>query len=90
MCFVDLEYVLLKENELCDQQNIIDNENECLEAAMSIDSDKFDHILSDEISWLPRGCFVDAGWFLWLINHPVGNRQEKAAPICRKGKFICP
>ena len=77
-----LEYVVLGENELCDEQNIIDNENECLDAGISTGKDSFGEDIKETNARYPRGCYaVDS--LLWFNSHPVGNRNEIAAPICR-------
>ena len=86
---VDLEFVVLEKNELCDEHNIIDNEKECQLAALSalnwpIGSFKF---FTETDATYPRGCYAN-GNDVWFNKHSVGKSQILSAPICRKGKFI--
>ena len=83
------EYVVLKENELCEKQNTIDDENECKDAALSIrlgDNGKI-YIYTKRAEGFPRGCYINFG-NLWFNSHPVGKRSKYSTPICRKGKFV--
>ena len=89
------QYFSLEENELCDEQNIIDDENECRVAALSIDfTDYTDYteddgeITTETESAYPRGCYHQKSNNVWFNNHPIGNRDSGSAPICRKGEFM--
>ena len=84
--FLFSEHVVLEKNGLCNEQNIIDDENECRLAAVStgIEND----VILVTLAIYPRGCFVHDSQ-VWFNRHPIGNRRESCAPICRKGKFMC-
>ena len=88
ICFLAGKYVVLEKNELCYDQNIIDDENECKFAARSTGISTSTG--SETSAWWPRGCYVaiDSNT-TWFNSHPVGNREKRAAPICRRGKFMC-
>ena len=89
ICFVAFHYVGLEKNELCNEQNIIDKENECTLAAISIGKYNNGITKTESSSAYPRGCYVHLTSDVWFNRHPSGNGNENAAPICRIGKFIC-
>ena len=89
ICFVAFDYVGLEKNELCNEQNIIDKENECTLAAISIGKYNNGITKTESSSAYPRGCYVHVTSDVWFNSHPSGNGNENAAPICRIGKFIC-
>ena len=84
-----LEYVVLKVNELCDEQNIIDDKNECIEAAISTGNDKpyVPPIVKESyLSRYPSGCYLEyyAGHSnVWFNSYTGNERRSDAAPICR-------
>ena len=86
------EYVVLDENEHCDEQNIVDTYDECEVAAKSTKSD--DDGIIGLIGYgnfqppFPRGCFVlGVGGQVFFNSRSVGNEVRSHAPICRNGKF---
>ena len=97
ICFIDSQYVVLEKNQLCEEQNIIDNENECTLIAeigtnMKLATRHDGIIATLTISAeYPRGCYLaDYGDnYVWFNRHPVGNRNKNAAPFCLKGKCMC-
>ena len=82
ICFLASEYVVLKNVELCNEQTIIDFENECLLAARITENNYVGMEINET---RPRGCYVNESGAVWF--NPVGNRQENSLiqPICRKG-----
>ena len=86
MWIVDLEFVVLEKNELCDEQNVINNESECQFAASSTGKDDDGTIVTEIQTMYPRGCYAhDKDVF--FNKYPVGKNHANSAPICRKGKF---
>ena len=80
------EFVVLEKNELCDEQNIIDNENECQLAVSSTGKDDDGTIVTEIQTMYPRGCYAhDKDVF--FNKYPVGKNHANSAPICRKGNF---
>ena len=87
------EYVVLDENELCDEQNIVDTYDECEVAAKSTNSD--DDGIIGLIGYgnfqppFPGGCFVyGVGGEVLFNGRSVGNKNcRDHRSICRNGKF---
>ena len=97
ICFVDSQYVVLEKNQLCDEQNIIDNENECTLVAeigtnmrLATRHDGIIAALTISAEY-PRGCYLahHGNNYVWFNRHPVGNRNKNAAPFCLKGNCMC-
>ena len=91
--FVALEYVVLKQNALCEEHNVIYDEFECLEVAILIGKDAYRTISTLTSAEYPRGCYVHNGpdvlsGDIVFNGHPVGSRSENGEPICLKGKFM--
>jgi hypothetical protein len=74
---------VLEENELCDEQNIIDDEGECQLAASMTSKDEDGTISTETEATYPRGCYAN-NKDVWFNKHPVGKNQKDSAPICRK------
>ena len=82
ICFLASEYVVLENEKLCNEQTIIDFENECLLAARLTDNNYTGMEINET---RPGGCYVNENGAVRF--NPDGNRNENSLiqPICRKG-----
>ena len=81
MCFLASEYAVLDKDGFCNEQNIINDENECLLAARSTGNN---YVGAEVNVTRPRGCYgIDNGTV--RFNKQPALTPENSEPICLKG-----